>query len=130
MQEQLQIIIEYINTINMINLFIPRSSAKDIKGFTQRELMKKVRGTNLNVAAKMFKYILDNLKHNKTNKIIVHNFSKFILKKNNDILDSINDLRGIAIMPAVIMVLDQKTILYSSQMGNRKLSKYQLGQRI
>ena len=39
----MQIIIEDINTINMIPPFIPRSREKDIKGFTQRELMKIVR---------------------------------------------------------------------------------------
>lgn len=129
MQELMQIIIDDTNTVNMIPLFIPRSRAKDKKGFTQRELMKIVRGSNLNETAKRFKYILDKLKHNKTNKIIFHNISKLLLKKKKDIIESMNDLRGIAIMPAIIMVLDKITILYSSPMGNRMLSKYQHGGR-
>ena len=129
MQELMQIIIDDTNTVNMIPLFIPRSRAKDKKGFTQRELMKIVRGSNLNETAKRFKYILDKLKHNKTNKIIIHNISKLLLKKKKDIIESMNDLRGIAIMPAIIMVLDKITILYSSPMGNRMLSKYQHGGR-
>ena len=129
MQEQMQIIIDDRNTVNMIPPFIPRSRAKDIKGFTQRELMKIVRGSNLNETAKRFKYILDKLKHNKTNKIIIHNISKLLLKKKKDIVESMNDLRGIAIMPAIIMVLDKITILYSSPLGNRMLSKYQHGGR-
>ena len=129
MQKQMQIIIEDKNTINMISPFIPRSRAKDIKGFTQRELMKIIRGSNLNDTAKRFNYILDKLKHNKTNNIIIHNFSKLLLKKKKDTVESINDLRGIAIMPAIIMLLDKITILYSSPLGNRMLSKYQHGGR-
>ena len=112
MHEQMQIIIEDINTINMIPPFIPRSRAKDTKGFTQRELMKIVRGANLKDNAKRFKYILDNLKNNKTSKILIHNLSKLLLKKKKDNVESINDLRGIAIMPAVIMVLDKITFFY------------------
>ena len=125
MQEQIQIIIEYKNTVNMIPPFIPRSRAKDIKCSTQRELMKIVRGSNLNDTAKRFKYILDKLKHNKTNKIIIQNTSKLLSKKKKDIVESMNELRGIVIISAIIMVLDKITIIYSSPLDNRMLSKYQ-----
>ena len=80
-QKLMQIIIEDSNTINMIPPFIQRSRAKDIKGFTKRELMKIIRGSNLNETAKRFKYILDKMKYNKTNKIIIHNISKLQKKR-------------------------------------------------
>ena len=40
-----------------------------------------------------------------------------------------NDLRGIVIIPAIIMLHGNITILYSSPMGNNMLIKYKHGGR-
>ena len=75
------------------------------------------------------KYILEQINNLPTKNIIVHNISKQLLKKKKNIIESANDLRGIAIMPAVIMAVFKITIQYSSPKGNLILRLYKHGAR-
>jgi len=65
----------------------------------------------------------------RANQIIIHNFFQTSIKKEKDIREPMNDLRGIVIIPAIIMFHGNITILYLSSMGNNMLSKYQHGGR-
>ena len=91
--------------------------------------MEIVKGENLKSTAKRMKYIIENLIQNQTKGILIHNKSKQLLKKKKDIITNSNDLRGISIMPALIMTLDKITILYASPKADTFLSKYQHGGR-
>ena len=129
MIKQLDIIIKDQTSEQIEAPTIPKSRARDINGFNQRELMEIVKGENLNSTAKRMKYIIENLIQNQTKGILIHNKSKQLLKKKKDIITNSNDLRGISIMPALIMTLDKITILYASPKADTFLSKYQHGGR-
>ena len=124
---QLDIIINDDNAKNLPPPMKPKSRAKDKYGFSQQEIINIVKSENLYLTAVKMKYILEQIKNLPTNNIIIHNISKQLLRKKKDIIESANDLRGIAIMPAIIMAVDKITIQYSSPKGNTLLSQYQHG---
>ena len=81
MIKQLDIIIKDQTSEQIETPTIPKSRARDINGFNQRELMEIVKGENLNSTAKRMKYIIENLIQNQTKGILIHNKSKQLLKK-------------------------------------------------
>ena len=122
-------IIEDQNSKNIKPPAKPKSSARDKYGFSQKEFIDIVKGEDLQQTATRMKYILEQINNLPTKNIIVHNISKQLLKKKKNIIESANDLRGIAIMPAIIMAVFKITIQYSSPKGNLLLRHYQHGAR-
>ena len=106
--------------------FLPKSIAKDYNGFSQRTLMEIIRGENLAQSLNNLTRLLATALNNNDN-ILLHTTSKLLLKKKKEQIQSYKDLRGIAIMPAWIMVLDKllfqiitpnmTNILYPNQFG-------------
>ena len=107
-------IIEDQNSKNIKPPAKPKSSARDKYGFSQQEFINIVKGEDLQQTATRMKYILEQINNLPTKNIIVHNISKQLVKKKKNIIESANDLRGIAIMPAIIMAVFKMTIQYSS----------------
>ena len=129
MIKQLNIIINDQQSNQLGPPITPKSRARDANGFSQREIMEIIKGDNLNNTAQRMKYIIEKISKNETKGILIHNKSKQLLKKKKDIISSSNDLRGISIMPAIIMTLDKITIAYASPKADIYLSKYQHGGR-
>ena len=127
--KQLDIIINDQNSKNIPPPAKPKSRARDKYGFSQQEFINIVKSDDLQQTAIKMKYILEQINSLQSKNIIVHNISKQLLKKKKDTIESANDLRGIAIMPAIIMAVDKITIQYSSPKGNLLLSQYQHGAR-
>ena len=91
---------------------IPKSTAKDINGFSQREIAQLINGNNLYETALRAKYILEKSISSKTGNLLIHSTSKILLKQKKETIQSSKDLRPISIMPAIIMVIDKITNQY------------------
>ena len=83
---------------------IPKSQAKDINGFRQRELMKKFIKENLGETAKAFDKLLLGIQKTSQTNLLIHRTSKILLKKKTEITELWKTLRPIAIMSAIYMV--------------------------
>ena len=129
LMNQLDIIINDNHTNKLPPPPTPKSRARDINGFSQQEIIKVVSSTNLQDTAIKMKYLLNQLRNIQSKNIIVHTISKQLLKKKKEIIETSNDLRGISIMPAIILAVDKITIQYAREKGNQILSKYQHGAR-
>ena len=126
----LDIIIQDKSTENIPPPHTPHSRAKDINGFSQRDLINLIKGNNLNDTAINFKKLLSRAYASKNSKLLIHRTSKFFFKKKNDVIETYKDLRALAILPAVIMVLDKimnpivrkkcENYIASSQHGGRE----------
>ena len=127
--KQLDILINDEETKHMKSPSLPKSTARDYNGLNQRELMEIVKGDNLNSTAERMKYLLQKIDQIDTKEIIIHNKSKQLLKKKKDVITSSNDLRGISIMPAIIMTIDKITIPYTNKIANNLLNNNQHGGR-
>ena len=130
MNTLLQIVININETAQIPPPTIPQSRARDLQEFSQREIMKIIRADNLQNTAKKFKSLLAAAYSSQNSGLIIHNISKFFFKKKSDVVEEYTDLRGLAVLPAVIMVLDKilsplisklvKNKLHSSQHGGRQ----------
>ena len=60
---------------------IPKSTAKDINGFSQREIAQLINGNNLYETALRAKYILEKSISSKTGNLLIHSTSKILLKQ-------------------------------------------------
>ena len=108
---------------------IPKSKAKGIDGFGQRNIIKFIHDTNMKIAVNKFKYLINMVKNNQNAKFFLHNTSKIILKKKKTEIKSYSDLRALAIMPPMVMVFDKilakiidaniKSTLSNNQHGGR-----------
>ena len=103
----IDIIINTPYTEQMPPSAIPQSRARDLNGFSQREIMKIIKRDNLRVTAICFKTLLHHSYNSENSSLLFHNTSKFFFKKKSDIVEDYTDLRGLVILPAVIKVLDK-----------------------
>ena len=103
----LDIILQDNNTKTTPAPPIPKSNARDINGFNQREIALITNGDNLYETARRAKYILEKSASSQTGNLLIHNTSKILLKQKKEIVESSKDLRPISIMPAIIMVIDK-----------------------
>ena len=87
--------------------YIPKSKALDKLGFSQRKIMTLIKKENLYETAVQFKKLLLNINNIEGSQYLIHNMSKTILKKKKAEISNYGDLRGISIMPAIIMVHDK-----------------------
>ena len=87
--------------------FVPKSKALDKLGFSQRKIMKLIKKENLFETAVQFKKLLLSISNIEGSQYLIHNTSKTILKKKKAEITNYGDLRGISIMPAIIMVHDK-----------------------
>ena len=99
----LNLIIESPLSNNMSAPDIPYSRARDKNSFSQRDIMKIIKGQNLQ------------------NKIF------FMKKKEN--IENFRDLRMLSIMPLIIMVLDKIEITIIKEKCKNKLTKNQYDAR-
>ena len=60
---------------------IPKSTEKDINGFSQREIAQLISGSNLYETALRAKYILEKSISSKTGNLLIPNTSKILLKQ-------------------------------------------------
>ena len=87
--EIINIIINDEKTKQMEPPKISKSTAKDYHGFNQRELMKIIKGNNLNESALKLLKILSNLYNSENKELLLHRTTKiFFFKKerNNRII--------------------------------------------
>ena len=87
--------------------YIPKSKALDKLGFSQRKIMRQIVKGNLYETAVQFKKLILNINKIEGSQYIIHNISKTILKKKKPEIANYGDLRGLSIMPAIIMVHDK-----------------------
>ena len=125
----LDIIITTPETAKIPAPSIPQSRARDINGFSQREIMKIIRKDNLQATVIQFKALLASAYASPNSNLLLHNISKFFFKKKSDIVEDYTDLRGLAILPSVIMVLDKILNPLISMLCKDKLSSSQHGGR-
>ena len=59
----------------------PRSSARDLQGFSQRELWNYIKAENLKLSAYKLAFIIKNAANIETGDQLIHRTSKIILKK-------------------------------------------------
>lgn len=100
-------IIEDPTSKNIEPPVIPKSRARDMNGFSQRELIQLIRGNNLNETAIRAKYVIEKAISNPTGNLLIHSTSKILLKQKKEIIESSKDLRPISIMPTIIMACDK-----------------------
>ena len=108
----------------------PKSTARDINGFNQRELFEHIKSKNIYTAALKLANIIQNASMSEEGKLLIHRTSKIILKKKKDFVNSWKDVRGISIMPAIYMIIDKLSnkylkeklhpLIYTQQHGARK----------
>ena len=106
---------------------IPKSTAKDKYGFNQRDIMNLMRSKTMQETISKYRWIIQSVTNNKTGALLLHRTSKLLLKKKKENITSYNDLRGISIMPAILMVLDKLTISFTKNTINQFLNKNQHG---
>ena len=112
------------NDINNIKTpEIPKSTAKDKYGFNQRDIMNLIRSETMQETISKYRWIIQSATNNKTGALLLHRTSKLLLKKKKENITSYNDLRGISIMPAILMVLDKLTISFTKNTTNQFLNK-------
>ncbi|MGL4948070.1 MAG: hypothetical protein ACRC42_01650, partial [Mycoplasma sp.] len=108
---------------------IPRSNAKDIMGLSQKEIITMIRDDNsVKTLSNLYKWITNIIK-NPNISMIIHQTSKLILKKKTSIINSYEDLRGIAIMPVIVMVFDKLISPYIKDITEPLISKQQFAWR-
>ena len=88
----------------------PKSTAKDKYGFNQKDIMEIIKSQTLKQTILKFQWIIKAATDNNTGALLLHTTSKLLLKKKKDNINSFGDLRGISIMPAILMVLDKLSI--------------------
>ena len=66
-------------------------------------------------------------KNNKIGSFLLHRSSKLLLKKKKENINSFRDLRGISILPSILMVLDKISINFKKNQVNQFLSKTKCG---
>ena len=108
--------------------FILKSRAKDINGFSQKEIMKLIKGDTMKETVNKFKWIITEIQQKPDAKYLIHNTSKIILKKKKAEIGGYSGLRALAIMPAMIMVFDKLLAKVDSYI-NSHLSVNQHGGR-
>ena len=86
---------------------IPKSRARDLNGFSQREIIHLIKAQNLYDTALRAKYLIQRVIENLTSEIFIHNTCKILLKQKKETIENSKDLRPISIMPAIIMVVDK-----------------------
>ena len=59
----------------------PRSSARDLQGFSQREIWNYIKAENLKLSAYKLAFIIKNAANSETGDQLIHRTSKIILKK-------------------------------------------------
>ena len=101
---QLNIIIEDNKTKDLAPPSIPQSRAKDVNGLSQREILKLERGNSLSETTQKLINLLGKIYESENSNLFFHRKSKFFFKKKSDNIESYTDLRGLAIIPAAIMV--------------------------
>ena len=109
--------------------YIPKSKATDNYGFSQRKIMKLITKENLYETAIKFKTLIEKISTSEGAQYLFNNTSKTILKKKKTSVTNYGDLRGLSIMPAIIMVHDKilakivnkdvELILDENQFGGR-----------
>ena len=87
--------------------YIPKNRAKDQYGFSQRKIIKLIKGENMSETINKLQYLLTNIQNSESIHLFIHNTSKIILKKKKTEIKGYEDLRPIAIMPAMIMAFDK-----------------------
>ena len=130
MIQTLELLEQYKNLEKIKGPFIPKSRAKDINGFSQKEIMKLIKGDTMKETVNKFKWIITEIQQKQDAKYLIHNTSKIILKKKKAEIGGYSGLRALAIMPAMIMVFvkllekvidsDIQTHLSVNQHGGRE----------
>ena len=130
MIQTLELLEQYKNLEKIKGPFIPKSRAKDINGFSQKEIMKLIKGDTMKETVNKFKWIITEIQQKPDAKYLIHNTSKIILKKKKAEIGGYSGLRALAIMPAMIMVFvkllekvidsDIQTHLSVNQHGGRE----------
>ena len=116
------------NDINNIKTpEIPKSTAKDKFWFNQRDIMNLIRSKTMQETISKYRWIIQSATNNKTGALLLHRTSKLLLNKKKENITSYIDLRGISIMPAILMVLDKLTISFTKNTTNQFLNKNQHG---
>ena len=107
MNKTLDIITKAYDTTNIKPPRTPKSKAKDLYGYSQKNIIELVKAQNLKETIIKFKWIINILKTKVNNNLIIHNTSKIILKKKKQEINGYEDLRALSIMPAFIMSFDK-----------------------
>ena len=108
---------------------IPYSRAKDLNGFSQRELMKIIIGDNLKNTIQRLKYLLQRIYPCTNREIILHRTTKTFFKKKKEIIEDYKDLRMLSIMPAIIMIIDKSISPILKELTKNKIASNQHGAR-
>jgi len=108
---------------------IPKSRAKDQYGFSQKKIIKLIRGQNMDETINKLQWILENTNNCENIDMLFHNISKIILKKKKAEIKEYTDLRPIAIMPSMIMAFDKVVAKIIDKEIKEKLSINQHGGR-
>lgn len=127
--QSLEVIIQDKNSTNIPPPAIPKSEAKDINGFGQKEIMKIIVGNNLKETSQKLKNLIHNTSNSENKSLLFNNTSKIILKKKKDYIESWKDLRAITITPAIIMIHDKILLTYIRAEIDSIFSKKQHGAR-
>ena len=107
----------------------PRSSARDLQGFSQREIWNYIKAENLKLSAYKLAFIIKNAANCETGDQLIHRTSKIILKKKKDFVETWKDVRAITIMPAIYMLTDKITNQYLKQKLQPLIYDHQHGAR-
>ena len=115
MAQLLDMIIDNPSSEQLTPPNIPYSKARDLNGWSQREIMKIIKGNNLKETALNFKIIIKQVFEADKGELFLHRTSKFFFKKKKDTIESFKDLRALAISPTSVMIIDK---LASQQIRN------------
>ena len=103
---------------------IPHNKAEDLKGWIQIEIMKIIKGNNLKETALNFKIINKQVFEADQRELFLHRISKFFFKKKKDTIESLEDLRALAILPTLVMIIDKSSSQYIRNW--RKIAYHQI----
>ena len=87
--------------------------------------MEIIKNKTLNEIILKYQWIIKAAADNKSGAFLVHRTSKLLLKKKKENIQSFCDLRGISIIPAILMILDKISINIIKKQVNQFLNKMQ-----
>ena len=110
--------------------YIPKSKARDLNGFSQRDIIHIIKGENTHQDLLNLTTLLYRLWSNSGRTLFFHRTSKVILFKKLQEIRDFRDTRPISIIPAVIMVMQKIISPIIKEIIKGKINKYQFGFKV
>lgn len=112
---------------NLPSTEIPYSKARDLYGFSQRNIIRMIKGKNLKEDIENYQKLLNKVWDLKGRSFFIHRTSRVMLFKKVEEITDYKDTRPISILPASIITLEKLASPTIKKLVKGKISFYQYG---